>query len=81
MPTFVFRVMKLSSYKFRRSRRAWQFNTSNQANPNQNAFIERFNRTLRNELLDAHLFMRLEDVREAVSGGRSNTTSSVPMTP
>ena len=33
--------------------------------PNQNAYIERFNRTLRNELLDQHLFVRLEDVREA----------------
>jgi len=34
--------------------------------PNQNAFVERYNRTLRDELLDQHLFMRLEDVREAV---------------
>lgn len=33
--------------------------------PNQNAYIERFNRTLREELLDQHLFARLEDVREA----------------
>ena len=34
--------------------------------PNQNAYIERFNRTMRNELLDQHLFVRLDDVREAV---------------
>lgn len=34
--------------------------------PNQNAYIERFNRTLREEVLDQHLFVRLEDVREAV---------------
>jgi putative transposase len=29
-----------------------------------NTYIECFNRTLRNELLDMHLFVRLEDVRE-----------------
>lgn len=33
--------------------------------PNQNAFIERFNRTFREEVLDQHFFARLEDVREA----------------
>lgn len=33
--------------------------------PNQNAYIERFNRTFREEILDQYLFLRLHDVREA----------------
>ena len=33
--------------------------------PNQNAYIERFNRTFREEVLDQYLFLRLEDIREA----------------
>ena len=32
--------------------------------PDQNAFVERFNRTYRNEVLDAYIFDSIEDMRE-----------------
>jgi putative transposase len=34
--------------------------------PNHNAFIERFNRTFRSEVLNAYLFETLEEVRDVV---------------
>jgi putative transposase len=35
--------------------------------PNQNAYIERFNRTFRDELLNRYLSRNLEEVREATN--------------
>lgn len=46
--------------------------------PNQNAFIERFNRSLRNEVLDLYLFHNLAEVREIVSRWRNQYNEDRP---
>ncbi|MBD2755917.1 transposase [Spirosoma sp. BT704] len=35
--------------------------------PTQNAYIERFNRTFRREVLDAHVFTSIKQVRQIVN--------------
>jgi putative transposase len=46
--------------------------------PNQNAFIERFNRSLRNELLDLYLFRSLKQVRQFVGEWRRQYNQQWP---
>jgi putative transposase len=47
-------------------------------NPSQNAFIERFNRTGRTEILDAYVFASLAEVREWTSGWLSRCNTQRP---
>ena len=46
--------------------------------PNQNAFIERFNRSLRNEVLDLYLFRSLAQVRQLVGQWRTQYNEQRP---
>jgi putative transposase len=47
--------------------------------PNQNAFIERFNRPYRTEVLDAHLFANLVQSKQSLNVGSSITTNTARM--
>ena len=40
------------------------------AKPGQNSYIERFNRTYREEILRSYLFGSLGQVRDSVTGGQ-----------
>ena len=49
--------------------------------PTQNSFIERFNRTYREAVLNMYAFKTLNEVRELTKAGSENTTKSGHMIP
>ena len=49
--------------------------------PNQNAFIERFNKSFRDEVLDAHLFNTLSEAQEAAEIWLEDYNKYRPMSP
>lgn len=49
--------------------------------PNQNAFIERFNRSLRHEVLNLYLFRSLAQVRQLVEQWRRQYNEQRPHDP
>jgi putative transposase len=46
--------------------------------PNQKAFIERFNRSFREDVLDAHLFNALDDVQAIADDGLADLCEHRP---
>jgi putative transposase len=59
-------------------RTAFSSTTFSLASRNHDAFIERFNQTLRNEVLDLYLFRSLDEVREVVSQWRRQYNEDRP---
>jgi Integrase core domain len=49
--------------------------SSNQASRIQNAFIESFNSRLREQCLNEHVFVSLDDAGRKSNGGASHTTA------
>ena len=46
--------------------------------PSQNAYIERFNRTLREEVLNAYAFLNIEEARQTIKKWRLDYNQNRP---